>query len=421
MTVSVNCFELLRVTVENREQDILEKRASFEYYWDEKEVYNKILMDYIDHKDSEIFERLSSSLLSRFLNSYTDLIINDSIKTLNQNVTLLKDRGFIIISENESEEALSFISSLSILLYSWITSSLNNDRSIKQDFSPINKFIHKAFEEKPILNFHSDKNTYSIDQVSGECFSMNRSKFSFNIHSIGISGDKITFNTNRPMKIIQDDYVKVTIDEIKKLMDRYNDEIFEGKLVFNFPIKLGKSSSYIGKVSTLDGKISKLTMNSGAKLGSVLFNSTIIHELIHVWQVQNMDYHTLKVVEGFHGKTFQEWCKKIESMGYNNPGLTESGLKVDKVKKSYVIGFLSNHINKACFFSKEPNQETKERARRFLSIPEEAKEFEGQITTKNLNNGITVRRVGKDGESKIRATEISNHLVFSDIRDQLVN
>lgn len=98
----------------------------------------------------------------------------------------------------------------------------------------------------------------------------------------------------------------VTVQRVTKLFDQFNGNIFAGKLR-RPKFEIDKMDTEVGYCIDDDGHI---VIGIADDLNGQLLMCTLIHEMVHLWQIQN------KKKVG-HGPEFQKWKKEITHYGFN--------------------------------------------------------------------------------------------------------
>lgn len=98
----------------------------------------------------------------------------------------------------------------------------------------------------------------------------------------------------------------VTIQRITKLFNQFNGNIFAGKLI-RPQFEVDKMDTEVGYCIDDDDHI---VIGIADDLNDMLLKCTLIHEMVHLWQIQNK-----KKVD--HSLEFQKWKKEIKYYGFN--------------------------------------------------------------------------------------------------------
>jgi len=128
--------------------------------------------------------------------------------------------------------------------------------------------------------------------------------------------------------------------------DRLNHELFSGKLI-KIPLKWITSNRHGGYVDGIYNKntgyrINYLAMNKLYERDYDSFINLLIHEMIHVYIMQN----NLQEVGGMHGLVFKHEVDRIKSRGYNVPLSDDiTNIKVaSDIKLKPLIALILNYV-----------------------------------------------------------------------------
>lgn len=119
--------------------------------------------------------------------------------------------------------------------------------------------------------------------------------------------------------------------DLIKEFDKFNKLLFNGELKKTFPIvwSHGKVKKHLGMVSFYrqNNQITKFEIINSIELERNDFNDTLIHEMIHVYLIQNG-------LNDGHGPNFMRLARKFNAMGYHITIVGDSvNLKADTDKK----------------------------------------------------------------------------------------
>lgn len=106
---------------------------------------------------------------------------------------------------------------------------------------------------------------------------------------------------------------QMTLPDLNKLFDQLNIELFSGELIRNFEIEYNRGLNVGSFVETHRISPSKrvVVMMKISKYHPTLEATinVVIHEMIHVWQIQN------HFADHYHGPKFCQKMKEINSTG----------------------------------------------------------------------------------------------------------
>lgn len=111
----------------------------------------------------------------------------------------------------------------------------------------------------------------------------------------------------------------LTVQNIKKYYAYWNKKAFSGKLPNDIPFKISSRDRALGHVkSTRLGSITEFAISSKYKHTEEQFIETLLHEMIHVWQI------AVNHTKGGHGADFKSMMNKLNSKFGLNITVTDS-------------------------------------------------------------------------------------------------
>jgi hypothetical protein len=135
--------------------------------------------------------------------------------------------------------------------------------------------------------------------------------------------------------------------DLQKYYNEFNKEYFQGKLG-NYPMRYNKSKYRLGTVVSFgyrndpsSWEIKEVTISGVYSFTEDYFKGVLLHEMIHVWQIENNIYENPNNV---HDKVFLDKVKEFNKITpFNIPEKEESGiLDVDSKGRSRAVVTLND-------------------------------------------------------------------------------
>ena len=99
----------------------------------------------------------------------------------------------------------------------------------------------------------------------------------------------------------------LTVPNIKKYYTIWNKKAFDNKLPQSLPTKISNRDRAVGHVKSRFGHVYEFAISGKFKHTEKQFTETLLHEMIHVWQVE------VKGTRGGHGQDFVNMMHKLNS------------------------------------------------------------------------------------------------------------